>query len=141
MRFPTIHRSVLAGSVLTAVALVAVGTAPAQASSPLAFGFSGYYAPENWTITDLGSGGGSVNTVVLVLDRSASMELRAGDGEPSHRQSVLNKVADTIEKMGSPRLVLIDSASGEIQDVPSPDVLTDLSSTFATDATISSTST
>ena len=62
MRFPTIHRSVLAGSVLTAVALVAVGTAPAQASSPLAFGFSGYYAPENWTITDLGSGGGSVNT-------------------------------------------------------------------------------
>jgi hypothetical protein len=62
MRFPTIHRSVLAGSVLTAVALVAVGTAPAQASSPLAFGFSGYYAPENWRITNQGSGGGSVNT-------------------------------------------------------------------------------
>jgi hypothetical protein len=81
----------------------------------------------------LGGGGGSVNTVVLVLDRSASMELRAGDGEPSHRQSVLNKVADTIEKMGSPRLVLIDSATGEVQDVPSPDILTDLSTTFATD--------
>ncbi|YCM44755.1 BatA and WFA domain-containing protein [Verrucomicrobiaceae bacterium 227] len=78
-------------------------------------------------------GAGSVNTVVLVLDRSASMELRAGDGEPSHRQSVLNKVADTIETMGSPRLVLIDSATGEVQDVPSPDVLTDLSTTFATD--------
>ncbi len=81
----------------------------------------------------LGGGGGSVNTVVLVLDRSASMELRAGDGEPSHRQSVLNKVAETIEKMGSPRLVLIDSATGEVQDVPSPDVLTELSTTFATD--------
>lgn len=81
----------------------------------------------------LGSGSGSVNTVVLVLDRSASMELRAGDGEPSHRQSVLNKVAETIETMGSPRLVLIDSASGEIQDIPSPDVLTDLSTTYATD--------
>jgi len=81
----------------------------------------------------LGGGGGSVNTVVLILDRSASMELRAGDGKPSHRQSVLNKVAETIETMGSPRLVLIDSATGEVQDVPSPDALTKLSTTFATD--------
>lgn len=81
----------------------------------------------------LGAGSGSVSTVILVLDRSASMELRAGDGQPSHRQSVLNKVAETIETMGSPRLVLIDSASGEIQDIPSPDVLTELSTTYATD--------
>lgn len=81
----------------------------------------------------LGSGGGSVNTVVLVLDRSASMELRAGDGEPSQRQSVIDKVAETIATMGSPRLILIDSASGEVQEVPSPEVLKDLSATFATD--------
>ncbi len=81
----------------------------------------------------LGSGSGSVGTVVLVLDRSASMETKAGSGEPSHRQSVLDKISETIKNMGSPRLVLIDSASGEIQDVPDPEALTELSTTYATD--------
>jgi hypothetical protein len=81
----------------------------------------------------LGSGSGSVGTVVLVLDRSASMETKAASGEPSHRQSVLNKISEAIESMGSPRLVLIDSASGEIQEVPSPEALTELSTTYATD--------
>ncbi len=80
-----------------------------------------------------GSGGGSVNTVVLVLDRSASMELRSGDGEPSHRESVITKVAEAIETIGSPRLLLLDSATGEIIDVPSPDALPELSTTIATD--------
>jgi len=81
----------------------------------------------------LSSGSGSVGTVVLVLDRSASMETKSGSGEPSHRQSLLNKISKAIKTMGSPRLVLIDSASGEIQEVPSPDAITQLSTTFATD--------
>ena len=83
----------------------------------------------NW----LGWGGGSVETVVLVLDRSTSMETREGDGSPSRREAVVNRIADAIKNMGSPRLVIIDSASGEIQDVPSPDVLPELTSTQATD--------
>jgi len=81
----------------------------------------------------LGSGSGSVGTVVLVLDRSASMETKAGSGQPSHRESVLSKISEAVKNMGSPRLVLIDSASGEIQDVPSPEAITELSNTFATD--------
>jgi hypothetical protein len=81
----------------------------------------------------LGSGSGSVGTVVLILDRSASMETKPGSGQLSHRQSVITKITEAVENMGSPRLVLIDSASGEIQEVPSPDALSELSTTSATD--------
>ena len=81
----------------------------------------------------LGWGGGSVETVVLVLDRSASMETRDGDGSPSRREAEVNRIADMIKKMGSPRLVLIDSATGEVQNVPSPDILPELAATQATD--------
>ena len=81
----------------------------------------------------LGSGSGSVNTVILVLDRSASMETKAKSGAPSYREAVITRVSQAVEKMGSPRLLLIDSASGDIQEVPSPDALPELSTTFATD--------
>ena len=81
----------------------------------------------------LGSGSGSVGTVVLVLDRSASMETKPGSGKPSYRESVLQKVSSAIENLGSPRLVLIDSASGEVQEVPSPDAIAELSTTAPTD--------
>ncbi|RYD30736.1 MAG: hypothetical protein EOP87_16100, partial [Verrucomicrobiaceae bacterium] len=82
----------------------------------------------------MGWGGGTVNTVVLVLDRSASMESRPGDGLSPRRQLVLEQVRGALKDIGSPRLVLIDSASGRPQDVPSADVLPDLSSTAATDS-------
>ncbi|MGD1978339.1 MAG: BatA domain-containing protein [Akkermansiaceae bacterium] len=81
----------------------------------------------------LGSGSGTVGTVILVLDRSASMETKAGSGEPTYRESVLGKISSAIEKLGSPRLILIDSATGEIQEVPSPDAIAELSTTAATD--------
>ena len=81
----------------------------------------------------LGSGSGSVNSVILVLDRSASMETKAESGAPSYREAVITRVSQAVEKMGSPRLLLIDSASGDIQEVPSPDSLPELSTTFATD--------
>jgi len=82
----------------------------------------------------LGWGAGTIDTVVLVLDRSASMELRSGDGQAAKRDLVLQKVRDAMEDIGNPRLVVIDSATGKSQEVPSPDVLPDLSSTSATDS-------
>ena len=82
----------------------------------------------------LGWGGGSIDVVVLVLDRSASMETKPGDGLNPRRQIVLEKVRDAMKNLGGARLVLIDSASGQPQDVPSPDVLTELASTAATDS-------
>lgn len=82
----------------------------------------------------LGWGAGSINTVVLILDRSASMELRSGDGQPAKREIILQKVRDAMADLGNPRLVLIDSATGKPQEIPSPDVLAEISATSATDS-------
>lgn len=81
----------------------------------------------------LGWGGGSIDTVVLILDRSASMETKPGDGLDSKRQIVLEKVKEAMGSLGSARLVLIDSAGRNPQEIASPDVLAELSSTAATD--------
>lgn len=80
----------------------------------------------------LGWGAGTIDTVVLILDRSASMEIRSGDGQAPRRELVLQKVRDAMSDLGNPRLVLIDSASGKAQEIPSPDVLAEISATAAT---------
>ncbi len=82
----------------------------------------------------LGWGGGSIDTVVLLLDRSASMEIKPGDGLDSRRQLVIQKVRTAMADLGGARLVLIDSASNTPLEVPSPDVLADLSAAAATDS-------
>ena len=81
----------------------------------------------------IGWGGGSIDTVVLLLDRSASMETKPGDGLDPRRQIVIEKVRDAMASIGASRLVLIDSAGGSPQEIPSPDVLAELSSTAPTD--------
>ena len=81
----------------------------------------------------IGWGGGTIDTVVLVLDRSASMESRPGDGLQQRRQLVLEKVRTAMKSLGAARLVLIDSASGRPQEIPSPDTLAELASTSGTD--------
>lgn len=81
----------------------------------------------------LGWGGAKIDTVILILDRSASMEHQAVDGYKSKRLSALASVRKSLKNLNNPRLVLIDSATGTAQDVPSPDVLEELSATSATD--------
>jgi len=100
-----------------ALALAALALAAAR---PIASGVFGW-------------GGGSIDTVVLVLDRSASMELGTGDGLPSRRAAVLAEVRKAVETLGSARLVLIESGTGTPQEVASPDVLEEISSTAPTD--------
>ena len=80
----------------------------------------------------IGWGGGSIDTVVLLLDRSASMEIKPGDGLDSRRQIIIEKIRDTMADLGASRLVLIDSASTKPQEIPSPDILADISATAAT---------
>ena len=82
----------------------------------------------------LGWGGSSIDTVVLLLDRSASMEIKPGDGLDSRRQIILQKVRAAMANLGGARLVLIDSASNTPQEIPSPDILADISATAATDS-------
>ena len=82
----------------------------------------------------LGWGAGTIDTVVLVLDRSASMELRSADGQKAKREIILGKIRDAMSNIGDPRLVIIDSATGKPQEISSPDVLTEISTTSATDS-------
>ena len=81
----------------------------------------------------IGWGGGGIDTVVLLLDRSASMEIQPAAGLDSRRQIVINKVRAAMANLGGARLVLIDSASNSHQDVPAPEMITELSAAFATD--------
>ncbi len=81
----------------------------------------------------IGWGGGSIDTVVLLLDRSASMESTPKDGMRPRRQIVIEKVREAMASLGGARLILIDSASGIPQEVPSPETLGDLAATSATD--------
>ncbi|MEM1085973.1 MAG: BatA domain-containing protein [Verrucomicrobiota bacterium] len=80
-----------------------------------------------------GLGSGRPDLIVLVFDRSASMEANPKNGTISRRELALQRVRDAFADLEGTRVVLIDSASGAPQDVPSPEVLADLSSTAGTD--------
>ena len=82
----------------------------------------------------IGWGGGSIDTVVLLLDRSASMEIRPGDGLDPRRRIVIEKVREAMKSLGATRLVLIDSASRQPQEIASPETLGELSATAPTDS-------
>jgi hypothetical protein len=105
--------------ILTCRAL-AIATLATAAARPIASGLIGW-------------GGGSIDTIVLLLDRSASMESKPGDGLDPRRQIVIQKVRDAMTSLGASRLILIDSASGKPQEIPSPDVLTELAAAAPTD--------
>jgi len=81
----------------------------------------------------LGWSGGKIDTVILVLDRSASMEQQSPGSRESKRASAIASIRKSLTELNSPRLILIDSASGKAQDVPSPDALEELGATSATD--------
>ena len=82
-----------------------------------------------------GLGTGKPELIVLVFDRSASMEANPKSGTIPRRELSLQRLRDAFADLEGTRLVLIDSASGKPQDVPSPSVLPELSSTAATDTT------
>lgn len=82
----------------------------------------------------LGWGDGRVNTIILILDRSSSMEQLSKGSATSKRASAIASVQKSLNELNAPRLILIDSASGNAQEVPSPDALEELTSTSATDS-------
>jgi len=81
----------------------------------------------------LGWGNAHLDTIILVLDRSASMEQLTQDEKLTKRQSALRQIRKSLKNLNNPRLILIDSASASPQEIPSPDVLEELSATSATD--------
>lgn len=81
----------------------------------------------------LGFGSGKPELVVLVLDRSASMEAVPEGGSIPRRELALQRVRDALAELPGTRLVLVDSASGQAQEVAAPEVLAELTATAATD--------
>jgi hypothetical protein len=85
----------------------------------------------------LGWGTGRIDTVILLLDRSPSMELVVDGATASKRELALDRVRDAMKALDATKLVMIDSASMQAQEVPSPEGLMELTSTRATDAAAS----
>ena len=105
--------------ILTARAL-AIAALVFAVARPLAGGF-------------LSWGGSQIDTVILILDRSPSMEQVAENGNESKRIAAIKSVQLSLKSLNNPKLVLIDSASAKAQSVPSPDALDELSATSASD--------
>ncbi len=71
--------------------------------------------------------GGAADTVIVVLDRSASMEEQDAGSNESKRQVALRKLSDLMQNAGtSSQLVLFDSATGQPLKLESAVNLTDL---------------
>ena len=81
----------------------------------------------------LGWGGSKLDTVILVLDRSLSMETETGTEGLSKREQAIKQVMQTLNEMGNPSLILVDSASGTLSEVNPIQTLNQLSLTAATD--------
>ncbi len=107
---------ILAARVLAVLALIFV------VSRPLAGGW-------------LGLTGGAPEVVLVLLDRSASMEQRNLASAQSKRASALTKMAEGIEDLFGDRtkVVLIDSATGQPAEVSNVKALLDLPLTAPTD--------
>ncbi len=91
------------------------------ASRPLAGGWFGSIA------------GSGADTVLVVLDRSASMEMRDPRSGESKRETALRKVVDTLKTTGSGgRIVLLDSATMRPLEVDRPSDLLNVPQSGAT---------
>ncbi len=77
---------------------------------------------------------GPPETIILVLDRSASMEAETDGAGKSKRQHALELITAGIERNNrNARLVLVENAMLQPQEVPNPDLLPELPTTQPTD--------
>ncbi|MFC5051702.1 BatA domain-containing protein [Rubritalea spongiae] len=78
-------------------------------------------------------GAGKLDTVILILDRSASMELVPNGDTMSKRQGVIQRVSEAAAALGGSKLILIDSATGRPIPISDPNTLSQISQTSASD--------
>lgn len=85
----------------------------------------------------LGLTGGAPDTVLVLLDRSASMEQQNVATSESKRSSALKKMAQGITDLFGSRtkVVLIDSATNDPTPIENPNALMDIPATAGTDTT------
>ena len=101
--------------------MLAVGALVFVVSRPLAGGWLG------------GVGMGKPDATLILLDRSASMEMTDLQTGESKRSTALKQVAQLLEQSGyGTHLILIDSTNGQAHEVDSPKALLNLPMTEAT---------
>ena len=101
--------------------MLAVGALVFVVSRPLAGGWLG------------GVGLGKPDATLILLDRSASMEMADIETGESKRSTALKQVAQLLEQNGyGTHLILIDSTNGQVHEVDSPKALLNLPMTEAT---------
>ena len=101
--------------------MLAVGALVFVVSRPLAGGWLG------------GVGLGKPDATLILLDRSASMEMADLQTGESKRSTALKRVAQLLEQSGyGTHLILIDSTNGQAREVDSPKALLNLPMTEAT---------
>lgn len=108
---------------ILAMRVLAVATLVFAASRPLSGGWLGFT-------------GGGADTILILLDRSASMEQQNLATGESKRSSALARLADLVEKTGrSAEIHLIDSATLTPVRITDPRSLRDLPETAPTETT------
>ncbi|MFM7181090.1 MAG: BatA domain-containing protein [Verrucomicrobiales bacterium] len=111
------HFLILACRVLAVAALIFA------LSRPLAGGWVSWF------------GGNRPEAILLLLDRSASMESRIEEGGPTKRANALDRVSSAIREFASgTRIVLFDSAGGSPIELASAEALADLPQTGPSEA-------
>lgn len=78
-------------------------------------------------------GAGKLDTVILILDRSASMELYPEGDTLSKRQRVIEQVSESIAALGGTKLILLDSATGIPVTIAAPNALSKIAQTSPSD--------
>jgi len=105
---------------ILAMRVLAVAALVFAASRPLAGGWAGF-------------GGGKADTILVLLDRSSSMEQRNLETGDSKRSTALSRIAELIGKTGSgSEIILIDSATLTPTPLGNAAALLDLPATAAT---------
>lgn len=106
---------------IMAMRMLAIAALIFAVSRPLASGWLGLAA------------GGRPATVIIVLDRSASMEQQDLQSNQSKRSVGLSKLVNLVETLGSAtRVVLIENTETAAREIESPDALFELPETSAT---------
>jgi hypothetical protein len=78
-------------------------------------------------------GTGKLDTVILILDRSASMEAIPEGATVSKRQAVIQRVSDAVTTLDGTKFILIDSATGTPVTITDPNALQTISQVSPTD--------
>ncbi|MFC4993783.1 BatA domain-containing protein [Rubritalea tangerina] len=79
-------------------------------------------------------GGGKLDTIIFILDRSPSMEQKSSDSTTSKREAAIALVKNSAAQLDGTKLILLDSATAQPIEIADPNSLDKISQSLPTDA-------